>query len=196
MKKICLALSLLAISLAACQTTGKNSATTISGENLGSAEWRDIDPSYGKLILPSHQALQIVKTSERDLPAMYQQVVTVKNGFVRLSVLHTRGYAENTDKGSFLSIARSVGTEKRRFVSPSATRNDVHKSRGVTYITSIIEKHPCVVFYRVFGNQLMWGTESMRNAGVTGLYCGQAGDDAGKVTSEVVDYAARIKVDN
>ncbi|MCP5366359.1 MAG: hypothetical protein H6907_00540 [Hyphomicrobiales bacterium] len=188
---------LVVAALTACQQMGTGPANrSVTGRNLGAAQWEKTTPRDAKTRIPDQPANKVVAVWSRTLPVgQYQELWRVQVGLTYAKVQ----MAEASETG----FARTLADNQFRlmFQGYESGGNPVpHRSlrpelvNGVQQATYMSGTRPCLVFYRAAGYVIGAAFGIDGTAYLAGGACGPMKADPAAFHAEMNAFAAGIRV--
>lgn len=183
-----------ALFFSACQTTGEGGTTTISGKNLGNAEWGKSSMYAGRLDLPVWGRARVKEVEFRKLPKIDQQWVELSNGIVRLAIVNNRAGYTLSSRKEFHYIAKHYKWDGIKILPANANEVDLVKENQLQYFARTVNNHSCIVYQMLKGptRQLVGGNG--RQATLRGVFCGNEGETEEAFLRELLPYLHDIKI--
>ena len=165
--------------LAGCQNPDDpNQARTTSGENLGSAEWKQRYEGERKINLPARVDVEAEELKYRTLPDRYQEYLYTQNFLVMLETLYgIEGFRDQATSSQFRGLFEQYTYDGEPL--PTETW-DIRYDYPVQYATFEMNGQPCVAAFRTLGDPV----GQYKKSSIRGYGCGDA-------DTSMQDYRAR-----
>jgi len=187
------------IGLSACVSNDPNAARTVSGQYVGSAQWKDISAGESRLSFDNPPST-VLAYSERSFPTRVQQGYRLNRGVLLFEQSGTsEAFAEVNSRSLHILEAASTDSEFRaRGISVNMDSVQRGRARFGPYAIAAASGNSfeCNVFQLLFeGSVRNYDNGAMYQAYARGYWCGLSGETRDRVNSDTLALLQSIHFD-